>query len=244
MKTNLNINKIDLFQIDREKNNGPKKQIKESGYLSDSAPVKVDISSEAMERYRNSVQQNTPKVTELKECHILTDHHFDLSARINEINDRKGIPSVKDYAESMLEAYASLYADIVEGHQEGTRCIYTDPTADRPLTLEEDLAQLREAYESHAKFFEERCRKEMESDQMIEKSLRSKHLQSASDRAREQAESYLREIEARKEERKHVPANLSSQIIDAGRSFLSKVSALGNPDRNSMMNLITSMKMW
>ena len=89
-------------------------------------------------------------------------------------------------------------SDIIEGHQKGTRYIYTHSTADRPLTLEEDLAQLREAYESHAKFFEER---------------------------------------------KHIPVNLSSQIIDAGRSFLSKVSALGNPDRNSMMNLITSMKM-
>ena len=108
MKIALDTNNTDLLQINTEKNNRPKKQIKESGYLSDSAPVKVDISSEAMERYRNSVQQNTPKVTELKECHILTDHHFDLSARINEINDRKGIPSVKDYAESMLEAYASL----------------------------------------------------------------------------------------------------------------------------------------
>lgn len=245
MKLNLNTNKINLFQLSEQKPHGIQKQIKESGYLPDSAPVQVDISSEAIQRYRNSIQQNTPK-DEAENYHTLnlTNYSMDLSMRINEINDQKGTHTVKDWANSLLEAYASVYADIVEGYQNGTRCMYDETAEDRILTQEEDLANLNKTYENFAKFFEKQYVQTLETDQMLEKSLRRSNYQEVSDRARKRAESYLREIEARKEERKHVPTDLSTHIIDAGKSFLSKVSVLGNMDRSSIMNLLSSIKMW
>lgn len=230
-------------------------QIKKSGYLSNDIAVLVDLSAEGMGRYRNTIQQNTPKQDEgVKQCCILashdmrlsaqiTNHNMELSARINEINAEKGGKgnlTVKDRADSILEAYASLYAEIVQGYDEGTRCVYGESVEGRTLTKEEDLARLKEAYKDHAKTFEEHYLLEQENQKILEKSIRETAWGKYSSKARE----YLQEAEKKREDPEYIPPDIRERILDAGKAFLSKVSYLKSMDRKSIMALISSINVW
>ena len=122
--------------------------------------------------------------------------------------------------------------------------MYTESVNDRPLTQEEDLAELRKAFESHARAFEKLYYADQETDKMVEKSLRHNIGKLTSDRARESAQTYLREIEMKKEHRKHVPPNISEHIINAGNTFLSKMSIRNGINGKSVMDIISSIHVW
>lgn len=154
MKIGSGYNCIDLFcqENKKEAENG---NTKNTMKISQKKSVQVDISKEGIERYRDILGQREMDTEDGKECHILIDHGLELSAKMNQIADSKKDFTVKDCANNILEAYASLYHEIVQGYEDGTRVVYAEAGEDRILTKEEDLERLNEAYKSHVRYFEE-----------------------------------------------------------------------------------------
>lgn len=136
-------------------------------------PVQVDISKEGMEQYRNTIQQSDPVDEELHIIHPQMSYEMELSSKMNQINSSKTNNTVEDRANSMVEAYASLYAEIVQGYENGTRVRYAQSGEDRVLTKEEDLAELDATYKNQTESFEYLFHLEQESQSRLESSIRN-----------------------------------------------------------------------
>jgi hypothetical protein len=147
-------------------------QRKPAKILRNESHVKVSISEEGQNAYRNSLNNlegYTPSSLEddlsiREQAEIWASGKFDMDVtyslyvemkqlergRIGSIKDNEGSYDLFDVAHSTLEAYAVMYDKIVQGHKDGTREVYTnfpDEKTCRLVTLEEDLAFLNKAFD-------------------------------------------------------------------------------------------------
>lgn len=233
-----------LLLMDQDRYTKPAAQVKDRADLFGSNPVKVDISQEGMAQYRKTIQQNTPKAEEAPmlsyDLERLTNHSIELSARVNEINAGRKDLTVKEYANSLFQAYASLYAEISDGYDKGTRSVYSWGV-DGPLSKEEDLAKLDEAFKSHAQFFETIYQNHQEEDQKrFDQSLQEAALGKLSSGTLK----YLQDLAQKRENQEYVPSNIAERILNAGESFVSKLSAHKDFTHNAIMNYISSISVW
>lgn len=140
-------------------------------------PIKVSISKEGYESYRNSVSESRQSLTydgAIRQKKNLMDadqskgmdYGYRLSKEANSLNesDKEALTDGKSLswqarAENYAEAYANLYDEIVQGYESGTRQINViDESSEqgyRTLTMEEELSELDAAYEKNVKGFEE-----------------------------------------------------------------------------------------
>lgn len=131
-------------------------------------PVKVSISEEGYQNYRNSIAETLSYDEVVKQKKLLTTEN--LSADLN-YNFSFGIwktlsdedikmstdgslsftDKVKGSIENIAETYAFLYDEIVQGYENGTRKInVADNESEqdyRTLTMEEEISALDKAYE-------------------------------------------------------------------------------------------------
>ena len=132
----------------------------------DNQPVKVTISEEGLKSYRErntngkSFEEVQAQRKRLLEGNISSDinYKFTLSAKVNSLNEAdKEAGGTKyllneDKLDNIMEAYTSLYDEIVQGYEDGTRVInVADENSEngyRTLTMQEELADLDNAYES------------------------------------------------------------------------------------------------
>ena len=123
--------------------------------------VKLSISNEGMEYYRNCIQQNRQETYDdvLQRRELLKsekirdiDYGYEISKKAAELNKdaanaRKKALSTTDRANGYVAAYAELYDEIVQGYESGTREIYvTDENGTHKLTKDEELSNLDAAY--------------------------------------------------------------------------------------------------
>ena len=129
-------------------------------------PVQVTISEEGMKSYRERITngQSFKEVQEQRKLLLETklsydmNYKFTLSAKVNSLNEANLEASGTKYLsneeklDNIMEAYTSLYEEIVQGYESGTRVInVVDETSEngyRTLTMQEELADLDNAYES------------------------------------------------------------------------------------------------
>ena len=116
--------------------------------------IKLSISNEAMECYRNRIQQtgqeNYDEVLQRRE--LLKsgkindiDYGYEISKKAAEWN--KNALSTTDKANGYVTAYAELHDEIVKEYEAGTREIYvTDEKGTHKLTKDEELSNLDAAY--------------------------------------------------------------------------------------------------
>ena len=140
-------------------------------------PIKVSISKEGYESYRNSVSESGQSLSydgAIRQKKNLVeadqskgmDYSYRLSKEANQLNE-SDTEALKDgeslswqaRAENYAEAYANLYDEIVQGYENGTRQINViDENSElgyRMLTMEEELSALDAVYEKNVKGFEE-----------------------------------------------------------------------------------------
>ena len=128
--------------------------------------VKVTISEEGMKSYREritngqSFEEVQAQRKRLLESNLSPDinYKFTLSEKVNSLNeaDKKsgGIEylSNEEKLDNIMEAYKSLYEEIVYGYESGKRVInVADETSEkgyRTLSMQEELADLDHAYEN------------------------------------------------------------------------------------------------
>ena len=123
--------------------------------------VKLSISNEGMEYYRNCIQQNRQETYDdvLQRRELLKsekirdiDYGYEISKKAAELNKDaanagKKALSTTDRANGYVAVYAELYDEIVQGYESGTREIYvTDENGTHKLTKDEELSNLDAAY--------------------------------------------------------------------------------------------------
>ena len=134
--------------------------------MTDNQPVKVTISEEGLKNYREKITngQSFEEVQEQRKLLLETklspdmNYKFTLSAKVNSLNETDKEASGAKYLsneeklDNIMEAYTSLYEEIVQGYEDGTRVInVADENSEkgyRTLTMQEELADLDNAYES------------------------------------------------------------------------------------------------
>ena len=134
--------------------------------MTDNQPVKVTISEEGLKSYREKITdgQSFEEVQEQRKLLLETklspdmNYKFTLSAKVNSLNETDKEASGAKYLsneeklDNIMEAYTSLYEEIVQGYEDGTRVInVADENSEkgyRTLTMQEELEDLDNAYES------------------------------------------------------------------------------------------------
>ncbi len=251
MKIDERFQQCNLIQTNQDKNIGTRKQIKECTDLFPDVPVKVDLSAEGIAQYRKTIQANMPDQEEEKKLRIVLNDSFtsinynmEISARVNEINRKKGNATVKARAQSIMEAYASLYAEIVEGHENGTRNMFTESYENRPLTKEEELEKLNQAFEDYTDFFERCVQLEQEHAMGLEKEIVSVYKKYGAKKLESAAQAYQQAIAAKTENPEQIPPNIGELILNAGKLFLTNVSSLNSINHKSVMGVVSAIKIW
>jgi len=128
--------------------------------------VKVTISEEGMKSYRERItngqfyEEVQAQRKSLLERKLSPDMNYKLtlSARVNSLNETDKEAGGTKYLsneeklDNIMEAYTSLYDEIVQGYADGTRIINVadenSKNGYRTLTMQEELADLDSAYES------------------------------------------------------------------------------------------------
>jgi len=105
--------------------------------------VKLSISNEGLEYYRNRIQQSK-KISDI-------DYSYEIQKKAAQQNQNvdtgKSASNIIDKANNYVKAYAELYDEIVKGYENGTREIYVaDENGPRKLTRDEELSNLDVAY--------------------------------------------------------------------------------------------------
>ncbi len=164
MKISFEYHKSDLFEIAQKRNAGEKNAEKPQ-MLKNESPIRVDISKEAMDKYRKEIQDKTPVEDEEKIHWLNTEDYTINCVRISNL-------PVKEQTEDLLKVYEAKYRQIEKGYDDGTIKIYSEDEENRILTKEEALQKLTESYQDHVKSVKERAEQQRKSEKMLAGSLR------------------------------------------------------------------------
>lgn len=208
------------------------------------SPVKVSISNEGLER-SSSLQQNKEETYEsmmqrremLKKTRVMS-YGYDLSMKAVELNDaasENGTKplSVADRANGYIGAYASLYDEIVQGYENGTREIYVeDELGIHRLTKEEELKELNESYKRAVDDFVTMEKANEQAYAIVTEAM--KKIDSIKLRSRAGASNYDNPTE---KERHKVPENLKERMLGAAELFKQNYAKL-NPDTDNLSQVL------
>lgn len=210
--------------------------------------VKMSISKEGIERFRNSIMETSKK--ELGNTGVmLTDYRSMISSKLpstygeqKENGEYERIyQSVSDKADSLLKAYAESYDEIQKGYADGTREAYvaddTSETGYRKLTKEEELAELDKAYKQHTTEFEHNNNSKIISA-LAEN---AKKIKEATGGRAKIATATVEDLEKRKAEVDKLPSDMGKKLQDAAMSFKVQygLSQTGKIDISNMLKGIS-----
>lgn len=217
-------------------------------------PVKVSISAEGYQNYRNRIveTQSYDEVVKQKKLlmteNLSADLNYDFGFKIWEsLSDEdikmstKGYLSftdkVKGRIENIAETYASLYDEIVQGYENGTRKInVVDNESEhgyRTLTMEEEISALDEAYEKAVKAVESIVQQQPKFQKAYEE-YREKLEKIGTDRA-ELANRYNEQSQNSAES---IPENIYEKMISARDSWK---AAYATSDKDEAWKNLISM---
>ena len=182
----------------------------------------------------------------VKNDHIMTDYSHELASRMPSIYGDKDANgeyslrkffSVSDTADNLLKAYASLYDEIIKGHEAGTREIYVeDKTAEggyRKLTMEEEFNELDKAYKDYA----DRYASNRDKHVMDILSAHAKKVSDVSGGRGKIAEEVKDLLEKYKKD--PVPEDFSSRMVKAASKFVQQYRANRGLDISSLLQGIS-----
>lgn len=130
-------------------------------------PISLTISEEGFKSYKNSIDEKNAASKGV----IISNYGYMLSSKLPSIYGEKDVSgeyectyrNITEKVNDLLKAYASIYDEIIQGHENGTREIYIkDKNSDqgyRKLSMDEEIGELNKAFEKKAKKMEEREKK-------------------------------------------------------------------------------------
>lgn len=208
--------------------------------------VKLSISNEGMEYYRNCIQQNRQETYDdvLQRRELLKsekirdiDYGYEISKKAAELNKDaanagQNALSTTDRANGYVAAYAELYDEIVQGYESGTREIYvTDENGTHKLTKDEELSNLDAAYKKTVDDFVT-----METTNQHARGIIGEEMNKISKITTRStlASAYIEEQKTRGKD--EIPENLTEKMYGAITSFKEKYTMI-QPNREQLLML-------
>lgn len=230
---NINFNNSSLLAANYDAANSTHKMYRENtSQKAEESSVQVTISEEARKAYRNQIQsQNNVTYEEmLKERERIidignknfyeADYGFAIGNKLAEIKEGKeGYRTWAEKGSELLEAYASLYDEIIQGYEDGSVSHYVmdenEENGYRRLSLEEELAALDKAYDGYASLYETQAKQSVDVKKALEDTITKLDAitRNRSERSQQMKESYEN---MSKEE---IPENIAEKLSNARQSF-------------------------
>ena len=146
----------------------------------------MTISDEAKEYYRKRVQEvsvdsesydtildEKNKILEANLQASDIDYNFTFGEEVGKYRKDGVNLTIEDKVNNLLKAYASLYNEMVQGYENGTREIHIEDESSekgyRILTMDEEINELNLSYKKYADSLEEQLKQEPEIRNALEK---------------------------------------------------------------------------
>lgn len=213
--------------------------------------VKLSISNEGREYYRNSIQQNGQETYDdvlqrreqlINEKISVIDYGYEISKKAagwnkEAANTGRNVVSTTDRANGYVTAYAELYDEIIQGYEAGTREIYVaDENGTRKLTRDEELSALDAAYKKTVDDFVTMEKTNQHAREIISEEMdKISKITSRSTLAA----TYIEEQKTREED--EISENLGEKMYDAVFSFKEKY-AMFHSNADNLSQLLMSVK--
>ena len=213
--------------------------------------VKLSISNEGREYYRNSIQQNGQETyddvlqrrEQLKNEKIsVIDYDYEISKKAagwnkEAANTGRNVLSTTDRANGYVTAYAELYDEIIQGYEAGTREIYVaDENGTHKITRDEELSALDAAYKKTVDDFVTMEKTNQHAREIISEEMdKISKITSRSTLAA----TYIEEQKTREED--EISENLGEKMYDAVFSFKEKY-AMFHSNADNLSQLLMSVK--
>lgn len=213
--------------------------------------VKLSISNEGREYYRNSIQQNGQETyddvlqrrEQLKNEKIsVIDYGYEISKKAagwnkEAANTGRNVLSTTDRANGYVTAYAELYDEIIQGYEAGTREIYVaDENGTHKITRDEELSALDAAYKKTVDDFVTMEKRNQHAREIISEEMdKISKITSRSTLAA----TYIEEQKTRGED--EIPENLGEKMYEAIFSFKEKY-AMFHSNMDNLSQLLMSVK--
>ena len=213
--------------------------------------VKLSISNEGREYYRNSIQQNGQETyddvlqrrEQLKNEKIsVIDYGYEISKKAagwnkEAANTGRNVLSTTDRANGYVTAYAELYDEIIQGYEAGTREIYVaDENGTHKITRDEELSALDAAYKKTVDDFVTMEKTNQHAREIISEEMdKISKITSRSTLAA----TYIEEQKTRGED--EIPENLGEKMYEAIFSFKEKY-AMFHSNMDNLSQLLMSVK--
>ena len=213
--------------------------------------VKLSISNEGREYYRNSIQQNGQETYDdvlqrreqlINEKISVIDYGYEISKKAagwnkEAANTGRNVVSTTDRANGYVAAYAELYDEIIQGYEAGTREIYVaDENGTHKLTRDEELSALDAAYKKTVDDFVTMEKTNQHAREIISEEMdKISKITSRSTLAA----TYIEEQKTRGED--EIPENLGEKMYEAIFSFKEKY-AMFHSNMDNLSQLLMSVK--
>ena len=213
--------------------------------------VKLSISNEGREYYRNSIQQNGQETYDdvlqrreqlINEKISVIDYGYEISKKAagwnkEAANTGRNVVSTTDRANGYVAAYAELYDEIIQGYEAGTREIYVaDENGTRKLTRDEELSTLDAAYKKTVDDFVTMEKRNQHAREIISEEMdKISKITSRSTLAA----TYIEEQKTRGED--EIPENLGEKMYESIFSFKEKY-AMFHSNMDNLSQLLMSVK--
>ena len=213
--------------------------------------VKLSISNEGREYYRNSIQQNGQETYDdvlqrreqlINEKISVIDYGYEISKKAagwnkEAANTGRNVVSTTDRANGYVAAYAELYDEIIQGYEAGTREIYVaDENGTHKITRDEELSALEAAYKKTVDDFVTMEKRNQHAREIISEEMdKISKITSRSTLAA----TYIEEQKTRGED--EIPENLGEKMYEAIFSFKEKY-AMFHSNMDNLSQLLMSVK--
>lgn len=213
--------------------------------------VKLSISNEGREYYRNSIQQNGQETYDdvlqrreqlINEKISVIDYGYEISKKAagwnkEAANTGRNVVSTTDRANGYVTAYAELYDEIIQGYEAGTREIYVaDENGTHKITRDEELSALDAAYKKTVDDFVTMEKTNQHAREIISEEMdKISKITSRSTLAA----TYIEEQKTREED--EISENLGEKMYDAIFSFKEKY-AMFHSNMDNLSQLLMSVK--
>ena len=213
--------------------------------------VKLSISNEGREYYRNSIQQNGQETYDdvlqrreqlINEKISVIDYGYEISKKAagwnkEAANTGRNVVSTTDRANGYGAAYAELYDEIIQGYEAGTREIYVaDENGTHKITRDEELSALDAAYKKTVDDFVTMEKRNQHAREIISEEMdKISKITSRSTLAA----TYIEEQKTRGED--EIPENLGEKMYEAIFSFKEKY-AMFHSNMDNLSQLLMSVK--
>lgn len=212
--------------------------------------VKLSISNEGLEYYRNRIQQSGQEkyddVVQRKELLASKkisdiDYSYEIQKKAAQQNQNvdtgKSALNITDKANNYVKAYAELYDEIVKGYENGTREIYVaDENGPRKLTRDEELSNLDVAYKKTVDDFVT-----METTNQHARGIIGEEMNKISKITSRSALASDYIWEQKTKGKDEIPENLTEKMYGAITSFKEKYTMIHH-NQNQLSQLLMSVK--